>query len=164
MRLLFLIAIIFLSGCNHKAIKKPVIEVDTVIVNHPIVSPDTGKPPIVIPIPLKPPIQQVVIRDTVYFDFDSDKIRADQLKKLGGVFVNAKTCRIASLRLVGGASPEGPELYNYRLSLRRAEAVKQFMVGLKSVKFYIEGNGETDLVSADSVEWWRDRNCIITVK
>jgi outer membrane protein OmpA-like peptidoglycan-associated protein len=166
MRVLILCVLLAMAiGCNKK-IKKIEPLADPVVVVTPPVQPDTGTIPFIVDDPVvKPPvIMPIEIRDTVYFDFDSDDIRSDQIAKLIGISTRLKHSGITELNLLGGASPEGAELYNYSLSMRRSEAVKQFLGMFGVIKYYINGKGETDLVSNLESEWWRNRNCIISVR
>jgi len=95
--------------------------------------------------PLTPPKSA-----TVYFDFDSAKLRVDQVPKLR-IFKRGDKVIVK-----GYASPEGPEHYNYRLSLRRAYSVKKFLErkGVKVEK--VRAFGESMCFEPPRF-WWKCR-------
>ena len=71
-------------------------------------------------------------REEVYFDFDSAKLKEEEKEKL------KKFKKGDRVILWGQASPEGSKSYNYELSKKRAESVKEFLeklgVKVKEVK------------------------------
>lgn len=87
---------------------------------------------------------------SVYFDFDSAKLKEGEKEKLKvfkeGDFVIVK----------GFASPEAPRNYNFKLSLRRANAVKNFLekLGVKVLK--VKGFGESQCYEKKE-NWWKCR-------
>ena len=73
----------------------------------------------------------------IYFDFDSAKLKNDQIPKLK-VFKKGDKVIIS-----GYASPEGSEKYNLELSRRRALSVKEYLEkkGVKVLKIKAFGEG-----------------------
>lgn len=80
----------------------------------------------------------------VFFDFDSARIREDALPILDKAAADFRKYGFARIELVGHADRAGPDWYNDRLSLRRAEAVKSAMVtrGVPAQAIVTEGRGE----------------------
>jgi len=87
---------------------------------------------------------------SVYFDFDSAKLKEGEKEKLE-VFNKGD-----SVIVKGFASPEGSERYNYSLSLRRANNVKNFLEkkGVKVLK--VKAYGES-LCNESKENWWKCR-------
>jgi peptidoglycan-associated lipoprotein len=83
----------------------------------------------------------------VHFGFDSTAIRDSDLVVLGQIAdVIKRVYPSALVTIEGFADPSGTVQYNRRLSLRRAEAVKQVMVsryGLPAGQFKTVGYGES---------------------
>ena len=86
------------------------------------------------------------------FDFDKAVVKhspaRDQLEEFAA---RLKTLRYDSINVVGYTDRIGSEEYNKRLSLRRAEAVKNHLIthGVDARKIRVEGRGEADPVTGD---------------
>jgi len=86
------------------------------------------------------------------FDFDKAVVKhgaaRDQLQEFSG---RLKTLRYDSINVVGYTDRIGSEEYNKRLSLRRAEAVKNDLIahGADAGKIRVEGRGKADPVTGD---------------
>ncbi len=94
-----------------------------------------------------PPVgETVAIVTNVNFDFDSSTIRADSRGKLARVIKTAKENPGIRARIEGHADSTGPEDYNRGLSLRRAEAVRKYLVdhGISITRLSVVGKGESD--------------------
>ena len=74
-------------------------------------------------------------RVELYFAFDDATFRPDYmtnraaLEHLDSVFFTRAGAHVDSVLVVGKSSPEGPYAYNARLSERRAESMRKFLVG-----------------------------------
>jgi outer membrane protein OmpA-like peptidoglycan-associated protein len=62
---------------------------------------------------------------TVYFDFDSNEVTTAARSKLDSISFNPA---IAAIDITGHCDQLGSKQYNYKLSLQRAEAVKNYLV------------------------------------
>ena len=86
------------------------------------------------------------------FDFDKAIVKhspsRDQLEEFAA---RLKTLKYKSVHVVGYTDRIGSEAYNERLSLRRAEAVKNHLVmyGVDAGKIQIEGRGKADPITGD---------------
>lgn len=81
----------------------------------------------------------------VFFDWDRADITPQARETLAKVAANAKAGKATRLDLTGHADRSGPEPYNMRLSLRRADNVKKVLVGLglPADAISMVGKGET---------------------
>jgi outer membrane protein OmpA-like peptidoglycan-associated protein len=76
------------------------------------------------------PDPTAVIHADIYFDFKSVRLRADAARMLqdkASVMTRTETWAVL---VTGYADRQGPALYNKTLALRRADAVKQFLIEL----------------------------------
>ena len=88
---------------------------------------------------------------TVYFDFDSWTLKAEQLKVLNDVITTARSGGQANITIVGHTDTSGPSDYNQKLSVKRANVVVEALVemGARRTALHASGVGETDLAVAD---------------
>lgn len=84
--------------------------------------------------------------DGIEFELNSDKILSNNTPILNNAvsYINSST---GSYTVVGAADARGSEEYNKRLSEKRANNVKQYLIknGVESNKLDAQGNGKTDL-------------------
>jgi outer membrane protein OmpA-like peptidoglycan-associated protein len=92
--------------------------------------------------------ENVVINENIMFDWDNDLIRADQQEKINLIAYTMLEYPELTLKLNGHASTEGDIDYNFDLSNRRANAVRDALVA-KGVSLdrivNVQGMGETDI-------------------
>ena len=88
---------------------------------------------------------------TVYFDFDSWTLKAEQLKVLDDVIATARSGGQTNITIVGHTDTSGPSDYNQKLSVKRANVVVEALVqmGARRTALHASGVGETDLAVAD---------------
>ena len=81
--------------------------------------------------------------DRLFFAFDSAHLAPRTQQVLTDQLPTLRSCPDHMIRLDGFADFVGPDAYNESLSLRRAEAIKQFFVaqGIDSARFLIQGHG-----------------------
>ena len=101
--------------------------------------------------PKKPtalPVTIQVQRDGL-FDFDRANLRSDLVVKLDGVVDMLNGAKYDKITVVGHADPIGTAAYNQKLSERRAEAVKKYLVnkGIDPARIATSGKGESELVT-----------------
>ena len=90
----------------------------------------------------------------VNFEFDSDRLTPtgrEQTRELGVALQR----RRADILLVGHTDEQGTHAYNMRLSIRRAEAVRRFLVdefGLDARTISVQGHGEDELLVDERTE------------
>ena len=86
------------------------------------------------------------------FSFDKSVIRGDQRTKLNELVASLKGTQYDSVSVIGYADRIGTNEYNRKLSERRANAVKAYLVrqGVPAGKINAEGRGETEPVTGDT--------------
>ena len=81
------------------------------------------------PLLITPKILKLVVEATDFFDFDKATLKQDaitKLSKMAGLVNNSS--QITSIRVLGYTDRIGTEEYNMKLSQRRAESVRDFLV------------------------------------
>ena len=105
---------------------------------------------------------------TVYFDFDSWTLKAEQLKVLDDVIASARAGGQSNITIVGHTDTSGPADYNQALSVKRANVVVEALVqmGARRNALHASGVGETDLAvqTGDNVKEAKNRRTVITLQ
>jgi outer membrane protein OmpA-like peptidoglycan-associated protein len=131
-------------------------------------APAPAPAPVPAPAPQPAPAAQTNNVFTVYFDFDSWTLKAEQLKVLTDVINNARTGGQSNIIIVGHTDTSGPADYNQRLSVKRANVVVEALVdmGARREALHASGVGETDLAvqTGDGVKEARNRRTVITLE
>lgn len=105
----------------------------------------------------------------VFFDFDSTAITDDAASILKRAAAAYKEFGIASINATGHADRAGPDGYNDKLAMRRAEVIKARLIseGVPASKISVSGRGENSplVETADGVREWQNRRVeIVLVK
>ena len=107
------------------------------------------EPPKPAPRPAAPPppvskVGKVTVASTVNFDFDRYVIRPDARGKLDDLVGKLRAVTLEVIIAVGHADRIGGDAYNMKLSVRRADSVKAYLVskGIGASRIYTEGKGE----------------------
>ena len=104
---------------------------------------------------------------TVYFDFDSWTLTAEDLTTITNAVDAARKGGQSHIKVVGHTDTSGSTDYNQRLSVRRAKVVKEVMVqmGARPDSIETSGVGETDLAvqTGDGVREAKNRRSVITL-
>jgi outer membrane protein OmpA-like peptidoglycan-associated protein len=121
------------------------------------------------PVPPPTPAPATASNDfTVYFDFDSWTLKAEQLKVLDDVIATARSGGQSNITIVGHTDTSGPADYNQRLSVKRANVVVEALVqmGARRNALHASGVGETDLAvqTGDNVKEEMNRRTVITLQ
>src|SRR6266480_5165513 len=98
------------------------------------------------PAPPKPAAkpEKITTASTVNFDFDRYVIRPDARSKLDDLVTKLRDVNLEVVIAVGHADRLGGDAYNMKLSVRRADSVKAYLVskGIAASRVYTEGKGE----------------------
>ncbi|MDT3736086.1 MAG: OmpA family protein [Denitratisoma sp.] len=99
----------------------------------------------------KPAAQKVTLAADALFDFDKAVLRPEGKAKLDDVTSKLKGMKLEVIIAVGHTDRIGSDKYNQKLSEKRAEAVKAYLVGkgVEPNRVYTEGKGEKQPVTGD---------------
>jgi OOP family OmpA-OmpF porin len=103
-------------------------------------------PPISAPAPTPAPWVKVKLEADSLFGFDQDSLQADGKKALDQLIMSLQRVDIEAIEVTGHTDRLGRKAYNDKLSLRRAEAVKSYLVqtgGISASKINTTGMGAT---------------------
>jgi OmpA-OmpF porin, OOP family len=97
----------------------------------------------------KPVVQKFSLSADALFDFDKDLLKPEGMKKLDELLASLKGAQYDTLVATGHTDRLGGADYNQRLSHRRAEAVRKYLLdkGLDSSKIAAGGKGKTQPVT-----------------
>jgi OOP family OmpA-OmpF porin len=101
-----------------------------------------------------PMAEKVTFSTDVLFDFDSATLKGDGHAKLDDLAARAKGVNLEVIIAVGYTDRIGTPAYNQKLSVRRAEAIKAYLVskGVESNRIYTEGKGESSPVTGEKCQ------------
>jgi len=96
------------------------------------------------------------------FNFDKANVRADQRKLLDDFVAGLQDVEYDEIVVVGHADRIGSEAYNQKLSERRANAVRAYLIrqGVPAAKVRAEGRGESESVVGDNCSAERGKSLI----
>ncbi|MCZ7655605.1 MAG: OmpA family protein [Rhodocyclaceae bacterium] len=99
----------------------------------------------------KPAAQKVTLAADALFDFDKAVLRSEGKAKLDDVTDKLKGMKLEVIIAVGHTDRIGSDKYNQKLSEKRAEAVKAYLVGkgVDANRVHTEGKGEKQPVTGD---------------
>lgn len=107
------------------------------------------------------PVQEAVLIEAIYFDFDKADIKPVSQTVLDGRLVPVlKENPDMKVRIEGHADSTGDERYNQQLSLRRAESVRQYLIsqGIDEIRLSIAGYGESKPIDTNDTREGRANN------
>lgn len=102
--------------------------------------------PLPTPTPTPAPWVKVKLEADSLFGFDQDSLQADGTKALDQLLLSLQRVDIEAIQVTGHTDRLGRKIYNDKLSLRRAEAVKSYLVkigGISASKIDTTGMGAT---------------------
>ena len=125
----------------------------------PSPAPDTVKPtkPPAKPEPLQPSARLQL--EIAHFATDSWQIQAADSARLKADAESLKARPDVKIAIVGNCDPRASEQHNRQLGLKRAEAVKGFLVavGVDAARITVRSDGEKRPISTKPDEYWLDR-------
>ena len=110
--------------------------------------------------------QQETIIDEKHFDFDKAILKGD-LSKLAVIADRLKQNPEITAHIVGHTDSKGSQQYNLKLGLKRAEAVKRWLVnqGIDSSRIVTDTKGESQPIASNNTKSGRaqNRRAVLTV-
>ena len=108
----------------------------------------------------KPVAEKVTFAADVLFDFDKSVIKPEGRSKLDDLAGKVKNINLEVVIAIGHADSIGTDAYNQKLSERRAQAVKDYLVskGIPASKITTIGKGESQPVATNKTAEGRQKN------
>jgi OOP family OmpA-OmpF porin len=116
------------------------------------------------PAPAPAPAPAVATKVTyaadAFFDFDKSVLKPEGKAKLDDLVSKVKGINLEVIIAVGHTDSVGSDAYNQKLSVRRSEAVKAYLVskGIEKNRVYTEGKGEKQPVADNKTAEGRAKN------
>ena len=122
--------------------------------------------PVVRPAPVPPVPAKVNLAADALFDFDRFELKPQGRQALDDLYERIRSVDIDLVLVVGHTDSIGSDAYNERLSLRRANAVRNHLVGkgLDAQRIRTEGRGETQPIANNTTEEGRAQNRRVEVQ
>jgi OOP family OmpA-OmpF porin len=111
--------------------------------------------------PVAPPAAtKVTYAADAFFDFNKSVIKPEGKAKLDDLVGKIKDINLEVIIAVGHTDSVGSDAYNQKLSVRRSEAVKAYLVskGIEKNRVYTEGKGEKQPVADNKTAEGRAKN------
>jgi OOP family OmpA-OmpF porin len=107
-----------------------------------------------------PTAEKVTYSADAFFDFDKALLKPEGKATLQTLVAKLKDTDIEVIVATGHTDSTGPEAYNVKLSMRRAKAVKAFLVskGIPEARVFVEGKGEAQPTADNRTKDGRAKN------
>jgi OOP family OmpA-OmpF porin len=107
-----------------------------------------------------PTSEKVTYAADAFFDFDKAVLKPAGKAKLDELVANLKGLNLEVIIAVGHTDSVGSVAYNQKLSVRRAESVKAYLVskGVEANRVYTEGKGKSQPVADNKSAAGRAKN------
>jgi OOP family OmpA-OmpF porin len=139
------------GGCDGEIVKAA----------EPAPPPPPAPEPAPAPKPVPAPVsEKVTFAADTFFDFDKAVLKADGKAKMDDLVSKLQGMNLEVIIAVGHTDSIGTTSYNQKLSVRRAEAVKAYLVskGIEANRVYTEGKGEKQPVASNKTSAGRAQN------
>jgi OmpA-OmpF porin, OOP family len=152
-----LAAIAFAAGCATQEAPKPAPTPEA----KPAPAPAPAPAPTPTPAPKpKPVAEKVTFATDVLFDFDKSVVKPEGKSKLDDLAGKIRGINLEVVIAIGHTDSIGSDAYNQKLSVRRAESVKAYLVskGIEANRVYTEGKGKKQPVADNKTREGRAKN------
>jgi len=108
----------------------------------------------------KPVSEKVTMAADAHFDFDKSVLKPEGKARLDDLVGKLKAVNLEVVIAIGHTDSIGSDAYNRKLSMRRADAVKAYMVskGIEANRIYTEGKGESQPIADNKTKEGRAKN------
>ena len=112
------------------------------------------------PAPAPAAATKVTYAADAFFDFDKAVLKAEGKAKLDDLVGKVKGINLEVIIAVGHTDAVGSDAYNQKLSVKRSDAVKAYLVskGIEKNRVYTEGKGEKQPVADNKTAAGRAKN------
>ena len=107
-----------------------------------------------------PVSSKVTLNADALFDFDKSVLKPAAKASLDSLVGQVKNLTLEVIIAVGHTDSIGTDAYNQKLSVRRAQSVKKYLVskGIEANRVYVEGKGESQPVADNKTKEGRAKN------
>lgn len=113
-------------------------------------APAPAQTPVVLAPPVPPAPRKVTFSADSLFDFDQQNLKPDGKRQLDGFASNLNDASYDVITVTGHTDRLGSDAYNTKLSTRRADTVKAYLInsaGIPAAKISVKGAGEAEPVT-----------------
>ena len=142
------------QGCDGAIVPKPAAAPAPA----PVAAPAPA--PVAAPAPAPVAASKVTFAADAFFDFDKAVLKPEGKAKLDDLVSKVKDINLEVIIAVGHTDSVGSDAYNQKLSVKRSEAVKAYLVskGIEKNRVYTEGKGEKQPVADNKTSAGRAKN------
>jgi OmpA-OmpF porin, OOP family len=123
-------------------------------------APAPGAAPVPPPAPPAVVAEKVTFAADAFFDFNKAVLKPEGKAKLDDLSDKVKGINLEVIIAVGHTDSIGGDAYNQKLSVKRSEAVKAYLIskGMEANRIYTEGKGEKQPVADNTTDAGRAKN------
>ena len=149
------------AGCDGAIVPpKAVVAPAPATAPAPVVAPAPAPKAAPAPAPAPAAATKVTYAADAFFDFDKSVLKAEGKAKLDDLVGKVKGINLEVIIAVGHTDAVGTDAYNQKLSVKRSDAVKAYLVskGIEKNRVYTEGKGEKQPVADNKTAAGRSKN------